>query len=113
MSLEYKGGIIRNLKNKKLKIAYKEYEIIKKPEVIDLPRECYGTVNYLTQTIEISTKAKQDEQNVTFLHEMFHAIFNKLDMEDLCEDEVVVNQLATELYMVIKDNPHIFTMKDI
>ena len=26
----------------KVKIGYKEYEIVKKPEVIDLPNECYG-----------------------------------------------------------------------
>lgn len=102
-----------NKKNKKLKIAYREYEIIKKPEIYDLPHECYGQVDYVEQTIKISTRAKQDEQNETFLHEMFHAIFDKLNMDELRDNEVVVNQLATELYMIIKENPHIFSMKDI
>ena len=33
-------------KNKKVKIGYKEYEIVKKPEIIDLPNECYGKIDY-------------------------------------------------------------------
>ena len=34
-------------------------------------------------------------------------------MYELEKDEKVVNQLSKELYMLIIDNPHIFTMKDI
>lgn len=98
---------------KKLKVGFKEYDIIRKDEVIELPNECYGKIDYDNEVIEISTKYSQNQRNATFLHEMFHAIFNKLDMEELRCDEVVVNQLATELYMIIKENPHIFSMKDI
>ena len=100
-------------KPKKLKIGYKEYEIVRKEEVIDLPNECYGKIDYLSEKIEISTKFSQNQRNATFLHEMFHAIFEKLDMEELRDDEQVVNQLATELYLIIKQNPEIFKMADI
>ncbi len=101
------------MKNNKVKIGYKEYEIVKKEEVIDLPNECYGRIDYDKETIEIATKYSQKQQNQTFLHELIHGIFEKLDMDDLRKNEVVINQVATTLYEVILDNPHIFTMKDI
>ncbi|MBQ8299557.1 MAG: hypothetical protein IJX99_06895 [Clostridia bacterium] len=104
---------MKMMNQKKLKIGYKEYEIVRKDEVIDLPNECYGKIDYDNEIIEISTKYSQNQRNATFLHEMFHGIFAKLDRDDLRNDEVVVNQLATELYMIIKENPHIFSMKDI
>ena len=104
---------IETPKNNKVKIGYKEYEIIKKPEVIDLPNECYGKIDYDKETIEISDKYSQKQQNATFLHELIHGIFEKLDLDDLRRNEQIVNQVSITLYEVILDNPHIFTMKDI
>lgn len=101
------------MKSKKIKIGYKEYEVIKKNEVIELPSECYGRIDYDRETIEISTKFSQKQQNQTLLHEIIHGIFEKLDMYELEKDEKLVDQLSKELYMLITDNPHIFTMKDI
>ena len=101
------------MKSKKVKIGYKEYEIIKKNEVIELPSECYGKIDYNREVIEISTKFSQKQQKQTLLHEIIHGIFEKLDMYELEKDEKVVNQLSKELYMLIIDNPHIFAMKDI
>ena len=101
------------MKTKKVKIGYKEYEIIKKQQVIELPNDCYGKIDYDKEIIEISNRFNQKQQNQTFLHELVHGIFEKLDLYDLRQDERVVNQLATALYEVILDNPHIFTMKDI
>lgn len=99
--------------NNKVKIGYKEYEIVKKEEIIELPNECYGKIDFDKEKIELSTKYNQNQQNQTFIHELIHGIFDKLDMHDLRDNEIVVNQLSKELYEVILDNPHIFTMKDI
>lgn len=99
--------------NNKVKIGYKEYEIVKKEEIIELPNECYGKIDFDKEKIELSTKYNQNQQNQTFLHELIHGIFDKLDMHDLRDNETLVNQLSKELYEVILDNPHIFTMKDI
>lgn len=101
------------MKNNKVKIGYKEYEIVKEPEIISLPSELYGEINYEKEQIRISSKYSQKQQNQTFLHELIHGMFDKLDMHDLRDNETVVNQLSKELYEVILDNPHIFTMKDI
>lgn len=104
---------IKTSQNNKVKIGYKEYEIVKKEEIIELPNECYGRIDFDKEKIELSTKYNQNQQNQTFLHELIHGIFDKLDMHDLRDNEMVVNQLSKELYEVILDNPHIFTMKDI
>ena len=104
---------VTKTENNKVKIGYKEYEIVKKPEVIDLPNECYGKIDYDKETIEISDKYSQKQQNATFLHELIHGIFEKLDLDDLRSNEQIVNQVSSTLYEVIIDNPHIFTMKDI
>lgn len=101
------------MKSRAVKIGYKVYDVIKKDEVIELPNECYGKIDYDKEIIELSTKFSQKQQNQTLLHEIIHGIFEKLDMYDLEKDEKLVNQLSKELYMLIIDNPHIFTMKDI
>lgn len=101
------------VENKKVKIGYKEYEIVKKTEVIDLLNECYGKIDYDKETIEISDKYSQKQQNATFVHELVHGVFEKLDLDDLRRNEQIVNQVASTLYEVILDNPHIFTMIDI
>lgn len=101
------------MKNNKVKIGYKEYEIVKKEEVIELPSECYGKIDFDKEIIEIATKFNQNQQNQTFLHELIHGIFEKLDMNELKNNEQVVNQLSKAFYEIILDNPHIFTMKDI
>lgn len=99
---------------KKIKIGFKEYEIVKQPEVVDgMHGECFGLISLDEEVIKISTKYNQNQQNATFLHEIVHAIFEKLDMHEAKNDEMLVNQLATELYVMIKENPHIFTMKNI
>lgn len=104
---------IKTSQNNKVKIGYKEYEIVKKEEIIELPNECYGKIDFDKEKIELSTKYNQNQQNQTFIHELIHGIFDKLDMHDLRDNEIVVNQLSKKLYEVILDNPHIFTMKDI
>ena len=101
------------MKNNKVKIGFKEYEIVKKEEVVHLPNECYGKIDYDREKIEIATKFNQKQQNATFLHELMHGIFDKLDLVELNNNEQIVNQVASTLYEVILDNPHIFTMKNI
>ena len=96
----------------KIKIGFKEYEIVRKEEVFE-DQECYGKIDYNKEKIYISTRFNQNQRNATFLHEMIHGIFEKLDMNDLRENEQVVNQIAVELYLIIKENPDIFKMTNI
>ena len=97
----------------KVKIGFKEYEIIKKEEVIELPNECYGQIDYDKEVINISTKFSQKQQNQTFIHELLHGIAEKQDLIDLKNNEHAIQLMSVGLYEVIIDNPELFTMKDI
>ena len=100
------------MKNNKVKIGYKEYEIIKQPEIIELKGEYYGECKSNEEKIIIADKFSQKIQNQSFLHELLHCIANKYDLE-INYDEHAIQLLSTGLYEAIIDNPHIFTMKDI
>ena len=102
-----------NKEPKNIKIGFNNYDIVRSSGIYEYPDELMGRISYSDEKIEIATKYTQDQRNATFLHEMFHAIFNKLDMENERDDEKLVNQLATELYLIIQNNPHIFKMANI
>ena len=99
-------------KNNKVKIGYKEYEIIKQPEIIEIKGDYYGKTETDEEKITIASKFSQKVQNQTFLHELLHCIASKYDLQ-VNQDEHTIELLATGLYEAIIDNPHIFTMKDI
>ena len=99
-------------KNNKVKIGYKEYEIIKQPEIIEVKGDYYGKTETDEEKITIASKFSQKVQNQTFLHELLHCIASKYDLS-INQDEHTIELLATGLYEAIIDNPHIFTMKDI
>ena len=91
---------------KKIKIGGKVYtvEITNK---LDL-----GNVNvsaeilYNDLVIRVSPQA-QGKMEADFIHELIHAIFDHLGYKE--HDEKRVDELAQALYMVIVDNPDLFT----
>lgn len=106
-----KSSIIEE-KNNRVKIGYKEYEIIKQSEIIEIKGDYYGKTETDEEKITIASKFSQKVQNQTFLHELLHCIASKYDLQ-VNQDEHTIELLATGLYEAILDNPHIFTMKDI
>ena len=102
-----------SLKNKKLKMGYKVFDIVKEKEIIRLPNELIGEISYMDEIIRISNKISQNEQNQTFIHEMVHGLLDKIGYNEMAVDEKFVDRFSTGLYEIIKDNPHIFIMKDI
>ena len=109
---EVEEAEIATPKNNKVKIGYKEYEIIKQPEIIEIKGDYYGKTETDEEKITIASKFSQKIQNQTFLHELLHCIASKYDLP-VNQDEHTIELLATGLYEAILDNPHIFTMKDI
>lgn len=98
--------------NNKVKIGYKEYEIVKEPEIIEVVGEYFGKTEPNEEKIFIASKYMQKQQNQTFLHELLHCIADKYNLE-VNHDEHTIELLSVGLYEAIIDNPHIFTMKDI
>jgi len=91
---------------KKLKIGGKIYDV----EITD--KLNMGSVNYSGEImyqdliIRICPSAP-GKMEADFLHEMLHGIFDHLGYVN--HDEKKIDELANALYMVIKDNPDIFS----
>lgn len=90
-----------------IKIGGKTYAV----EITDnlmLGRASYtAEVDYLNLKIRILPNAKE-KMEADFLHEMTHAILDFLGYRE--HDEKHVDELAQSLYMVVQDNPEIFTI---
>lgn len=97
----------------KIKVGIKDYEIIKKLEIVEVGGEYYGKHDGDQQTITIASKFSQLIQNQAFLHELLHAVSLMQDLREINENEHWIELLAKGLYLVIKENPHIFSMINI
>jgi hypothetical protein len=91
----------------KVKIGYKEYEIIK----VDYPilvngKECYGSIDYNTYVIKINGTFKDNHQEATFWHEVLHGIDEMHNGNKLEEPDIEL--LSKGLFMFFKDNPDLF-----
>lgn len=90
---------------KKLKVGGKIYTVEKTDKLTIGDRymgECIYTALYIRI---VPCEAKQMEE-VTFLHEMLHAILNHLGYTN--HNEKRIDEFANALHMVITDNPDIF-----
>lgn len=58
------------------------------------------------QMIKLKKSLPKEYKEKTFIHELIHAMFDFLMWE---HDETTVESLAQVLYMVIKDNPELFS----
>lgn len=65
---------------------------------------------YSDLVIRVSPQA-QGKMEADFLHEVTHGILEHLGYKD--HDEKRVDELAQALYMVIQDNPEMFTPKKV
>lgn len=91
---------------KKLKIGGKVYnvEITNKLNLGSV--HCSAEINYCDLAIRICPNAK-GRMEADFIHEMLHGIFDHLGY--LNHDEKKIDELANALYMVVQDNPKVFS----
>lgn len=71
-------------------------------------QECYALIDYNNHVIQISNKlGDYQQQEQSFLHEVFHGIVKDraLEIED---EEFIVDELAKGLNQIILDNPIMF-----
>ena len=96
-----------------VKVGFKTYKIEKPMEIVEVDGEYSGTCSYTTSTIKLADKLEQVDKNQVFWHELLHCICKRFALVAFNEDEQSIDLLATGIYELIKDNPHIFTMRDI
>lgn len=93
---------------KKLKVGGSIYKI-KLVNQIEIDPLCQGLTRYGDHVIEISENQGKQSRELTFLHELVHALLFHFNYE---QNEDLVERLAQALYMVIKDNPEVFNNGD-
>lgn len=97
---------------KQVKVGGLSYKIEETEEPILVNNQlCYGSADYGKEIIKLSSSLQsQRGKKITFLHELFHCIFNDRCIENE-DEEYLVDVLAKGLYQVIIDNPEIFECK--
>lgn len=94
----------------KVKIGCYEYPVIRTTETIVVNgRECGGSVDYRNHVIKILDR-DQDEQakEVTFWHEVIHAIFDYRNINPSKNDEeTITEELARGLYIFLQQNKNL------
>ena len=96
-----------------VKVGLKTYKIERPLEIVEVGGEYYGACSPDTATIKIAGKFEQSDRNQVFWHELLHGICRRFCIRELNNDEQTIDLLATGIYELIKDNPHIFKMKNI
>ncbi len=95
----------------KIRIGGMDYEVSKSNKVLVLEgKECFGIIYYNKHLIEINDNIGDiQQQEQTFLHEVVHGIIHErnLDLKN-SDEESIVDELATALHQIIRDNPEIF-----
>ncbi|MFV0413322.1 MAG: hypothetical protein ACK5L3_08640 [Oscillospiraceae bacterium] len=90
---------------KSLKVGGKIYTV-EQTEEISIGKEYQGETIFAELAIRIWPSKAQAMREVTFLHEMLHAIYSHLGYFDYSEKKI--DELANALHMVIVDNPGVF-----
>jgi hypothetical protein len=98
-----------NIPNK-VRIGSMDYEVLLTDETLVLNgSECFGTIDYNKHLIKINNYLQDIQGNEqTFLHEVVHGIIRErhLDIKN-SDEETIVDEIATGLHQLIKDNSFI------
>lgn len=78
---------------KKVKIKGIEFDV----KFEDLGSKLFGDYDALTKIIRLNSTACREQHEITFIHEIFHAIANDIK-------EPILEKLAWDLWLVLKDN---------
>ena len=89
----------------KVKILYKEYTVEEQENLHDGSADLYGQVHYLPEKILLNTDSSDEQKKATLIHELIHAL-DEMYCINLKESQV--ENLGTAMYMLIRDNPHMF-----
>jgi len=95
---------------KQIKIGWRIYTVEfveqwrdEKGELLD------GFIDFTNHIIYINNSLNEDEQKVTFLHEVQHGIFYSQSHLEWGDDEELVGAVSEGWYGVMKDNVKLFS----
>lgn len=89
----------------KVKVLYKEYTVEEQENLHDGGGELYGQIRYLPEKILLNIDSSEEQKKSTLMHEIIHAL-DEMYCIKLKENQV--EKLGTAMYMLLRDNPHMF-----
>ena len=87
-------------------VIYKVKQVKKINRIDENHGKTVGLWNSEKAVIYLDKNLEKQMKEQCFIHELFHALFDHCAIE---QNEDKVDLLSTALYMVIKDNPKIFS----
>lgn len=87
-------------------ISVEEVDVVCKED----PRK--GEYNYLTGVIKLDQNMPTNMKNQVLMHELLHAMFDFLGLDELRDDEQKVQMIATGLHQLFTQNEVFYTGKD-
>lgn len=92
---------------KKIRIGYRDYTIVPiKSQHMEM-NEAFGLCNNVEAKIFVCTDMAPEVVADTFLHEIMHAIWYYMGLDDKDDEENVVNRLSSGLICAMVDNPEL------
>lgn len=85
----------------KLKILYKDYEIVEVENLHNTEGDLYGEIEYLSEVIKLNPAASTKVKDSTLIHEATHAVD---EMYSIGLKEEQVEKLGNAIYMMIAEN---------
>lgn len=67
-------------------------------EVVNKEKLCFGEIDFFSQKIKIDNTLTEERKKQVLMHEILHAIFEILGLNELNEDEKAVQSIAATLY---------------
>lgn len=83
--------------------------MIKEVDTVNKTEPRRGEINYLTNEIRIDKNMPESLKEQVLMHEILHAVFDLLGLDELSEDEEKVQSIATALHHVFSSNDPIFS----
>ena len=93
--------------DKKINILGVEY-VVQEVEVVNKETPERGEINYLTNVIKIDREMPLSQKNHTLMHEILHAVFDMLGLDELRDDESKIQMIATGIHQVFSSQKVFF-----
>lgn len=90
---------------KKVKIGSIDYTI-EEVKVVDRDKLVWGQIDYRNSTIKIDKLLDDEQKDITFWHEVLHAMFSQISAK---QNEKLIDRLAHLLHGFTKDNKEVFS----
>ena len=74
-------------------------------DLIDDDSTIFGKIDHLKNQILIRQGMAHEKRRIVLLHEIYHAVFQKLGFDEAMQDEQLINVIASSIIQLLRENP--------